>query len=336
MWPSASAGRPGDGQGTERSHHRSVLSTRPVVVPESSIARAAGERIDRQLRPVYEDGHVQVWHADARALPLADESVHLIVTSPPYNCRAPYDGYNDWLPWEQYWHGLIEPSMRECYRVLSRGGRIAVNLANVVRQDVAASPDNPPYHGRQRWKPPGANGDAWSLMIAPRLWLLLEEIGFLPREQLTWVKAASPEDIPTSTAWGSWCSASNPVLRAVAEPVFVASKASHARPPGASDLTAAEFKAWTRNVWHIPVRHGDGLLDHPCKFPPQLPWRLIKLYSFVGDVVLDPFCGSGTSLRVAKDLGRRGIGVDISSRYCAMSADRCRQGVLLRDEVRAL
>jgi DNA modification methylase len=285
-------------------------------------------------RPFYEDGCVRLFHGDARNLPIDDESVHLITTSPPYNCRLNYDGYDDWLPWDEYWHGLIEPSLRECFRVLVHGGRIAVNLANVIRQDVAEGRPRPAYNGRSRWKPPGSGGEAWSLMVAPRLWSLLEDIGFLPREQLTWVKAMNPEDIATSTAWGSWCSASNPVLRAVAEPVFIASKRTHARPPGQSDLTAAEFKAWTRNVWHITAGHTDQYLDHPSKFPIELPRRLIKLYSYVGDVVLDPFCGSGSTLRAAKDAGRRAIGVEISSRYCALSANRCRQELLFGLEVR--
>jgi len=285
-------------------------------------------RVDAPRQPVYDDGRVQVWHGDARALPLSDGSVHLVITSPPYNCRVAYDGYDDWLPWGQYWHDLIEPSMRECFRVLAPGGRIAVNLANVVRQDVTSQPTELLRQPRGRWKPPGANGQPWSVMVAPRLWATLEQIGFLPREQLTWIKALNPEDVVTSTAWGSWCSASNPVLRAVAEPVFIASKLTHRRIPGESDLTSDEFKAWTRNVWSIPAGRGGRDLDHPCKFPTELPLRLIKLYSYVGDVILDPFCGSGTTLRVAKDLARRAIGVDVSSRYCAMSADRCRQQLL--------
>ena len=79
-------------------------------------------RIDqREIQPMYEDGVVPVWNADARSLPFEDESVHLVVTSPPFNCRIPYDGYDDWLPWNEYWHGLIEPSMRECFRVLAPG-----------------------------------------------------------------------------------------------------------------------------------------------------------------------------------------------------------------------
>jgi site-specific DNA-methyltransferase (adenine-specific) len=165
-------------------------------------------------------------------------------------------------------------------------------------------------------------------MLAPRLWALLAEIGFLEREQLTWVKADNPEDISSSTAWGSWCSATNPVLRAVAEPVFIASKGTHTRPAGESDLTAEEFKAWTRNAWHIGTGHHDQYLDHPAMFPLELPRRLIKLYTFVGDLVVDPFAGAGTSLRAAKDLRRRAVGVEQSERYCRLAAARCAQDLL--------
>jgi site-specific DNA-methyltransferase (adenine-specific) len=293
----------------------------------------------------YDDGVCEVWQGDARRLPLADESVDLIVTSPPYNARIVYDGYEDWLPWETYWQGLIVPSMRECFRVLRHGGRLAVNMANVVRQDVPQAGRNgrptqyqpreslpKSWHGKRKWTPPGANGDSWALMVGPRLWHLLEDdLGFLPREQLTWAKAENAQDIGThSLAWGTYRSARNPVLRAVCEPVFIASKGTHSRGeprPGQDDLTPAEFKAWTRNVWTIPATNPDSL-GHPAVFPLELPRRLIKLYSYVGDVVLDPFCGSGTTLRAAKDVGRRAIGVDISPRYVALSANRCRQDLL--------
>lgn len=274
---------------------------------------------------------------DARALPLADASVHLVVTSPPYNARIAYDAYEDWLPWEDYWHGLIEPSLRECYRVLVHGGRIALNMANVLRCDVQDGyrPNGKkrplPYRAQngRKWSPPGAGGRAWAHMVAPLIWQLLAEIGFLPREQLTWVKAIRPEDMPTSTAWGTFASAQNPVLRAVAEPVFIASKGTHARELGESDLTAAEFKAWTRNAWSITTGHTEQYIGHPAVFPPELPRRLIKLYSYVGDTVLDPYAGSGTTVRAAKTLGRRGIGVEISERYCRMATSRCAQEVLL-------
>jgi len=256
----------------------------------------------------------------------------LVITSPPYNCRVDYDGFGDWLPWDDYWHGLIEPSLRECCRVLVHGGRIAVNLANVVRQNVPTARPKPESQGRWRWKPPGANGDDWAVMIAPRIWALFEEIGLLPREQLTWVKAARPEDIATSTAWGSWRSASNPVLRAVAEPVFIASKGTHTRPPGPSDLTAEEFKAWTRNAWTIPTGNARQF-EHPCVFPIELPRRLIKLYSYVGDTVLDPFMGSGTTLQAARVLRRRALGVEQSQKYCGLAANRVCQLLLPENTV---
>jgi len=273
----------------------------------------------------------QVEVGDARHLPLDDGSAQLVVTSPPYNARLSYDGYEDWLPWADYWHGLIEPALRECFRVLGHGGRLALNMANVVRQDVPV----PGHVGRPtqyqsrnhpwKWKPPGAGGDSWALMLAPRIWSLMEEIGFLPREQLTWVKGASMEDdntaLPTSsTAWGTWCSANNPVLRAVAEPVFIASKGTHSRGSGESDLTADEFKRFTKNVWFVSALKPD--VNHPAAFPEELPRRLIKLYSYPGDLVVDPFMGSGTTLVAAARLGRWAYGCDVSERYVQLARAR--------------
>lgn len=284
---------------------------------------------------------------DARHLPLRDESAHLIVTSPPYNARINYDGYEDWLPWDDYWHGLIEPALRECFRVLVHGGRLCLNMANVVRSNapnvqVIQDGWRPGKNGGKvkrpvtyralngrKWSPAGSNGEAWAKIVSPRLWSLLEDLGFLPREQLTWVKGDDPADTTkTSTAWGTWCSAQNPVLRAVAEPIFIASKGTHAREAGISDLTTAEFKAWTRNTWSISTAGEPMAGLHPAFFPLELPRRLIKLYSYVGDVILDPFAGSGTTLRAALNTGRRAVGVELSERYAALSWARCSQQIL--------
>ena len=274
----------------------------------------------------------QIEVGDARHLPLEDGSAHLWLASPPYNARLSYDVYQDWLPWEEYWHGLIEPSLREAYRVLAHGGRLALNMANVVRQDVPVAGHNgraTQYQSRNhpwKWKPPGAGGDSWALMLAPRIWALLEEIGFLPREQLTWVKGSPSDDedataTPTSsTAWGTWCSAQNPVLRAVAEPIFLASKGTHSREPGTSDIDAAEFKRLTKNVWFVSALKPD--MQHPATFPEELPRRLIKLYSYPGDLIVDPFVGSGTTVLAAARLGRWAYGCDISERYVALARAR--------------
>jgi modification methylase len=274
----------------------------------------------------------QIEVGDARHLPLDDGVAHLWLASPPYNARLSYEGYEDWLPWDEYWHGLIEPSLREAYRVLAHGGRLALNMANVVRQNVPVpGHDGQPtqYQSRNhpwKWKPPGAGGDSWALMLAPRIWALLEEIGFLPREQLTWVKGSPSEDEDTtatptsSTAWGTWCSAENPVLRAVAEPIFLASKGSHSRGAGPSDIEAAEFKRLTKNVWFVSALKPDS--GHPAAFPVELPRRLIKLYSYPGDLIVDPFAGSGSTILAAASLGRWAYGCDISQRYVAIARAR--------------
>ena len=258
------------------------------------------------MQPYYEDASTVLWQGDARALPIPDASVHLVVTSPPYNARIAYDGYEDWLPWDEYWHGLIEPSLRECYRVLVHGGRIAVNIGNVMRVD-----------------------GKWARFMLPELMRVLESAGFLPREHITWLKAGSPENqTNTSTAWGSWCSARNPVVRALAEPIVVMSKGTYEREPGDSDLTKAEFLEWTRNVWSLATDGAHSKHTHPAAFPVALARRLIKLYSYVGDTVLDPFAGSGTTLRAAKNERRRGVGVELSPKYCAGIAGRLAQDLL--------
>lgn len=299
-------------------------------------------------RPVYDADGVAIWNGDARALPLADGSCHLIVTSPPYNAGIKYDAYHDWLPWEDYWHGLIEPAVAECYRILAPGGRLCLNMPNVLRADskpmrLTSGSDRGTRRAigerirkTQRGQTWRVSAGDWPIMLSTHVWPLLERVGFLPREQLTWLKASHEDQITTnSTAWGTFASAQNPVLRATVEPIFIASKGSHSREAGESDITPDEFKAWSRNAWAIPAYlHPNG--DHPATFPLELPRRLIKLYSYVGDTVCDPFMGSGTTLWAAKLNGRQAVGVDLSARYCDRAADRCSQMLMsFGDEVPA-
>jgi DNA modification methylase len=283
---------------------------------------------------VYEDSLVRLFVGDARHIPIDDNSAGQIITSPPYNCRARYDGYDDWLPWDEYWNDLIVPFLRESIRVLVPGGRLCVNFANVIRKNVPDGQSSPPdwkLKGHWRWTPPGANGEDWAALIDEHFFPTVRQIeGALPRERLTWVKGDKANEVTTtSTAWGSWMRASNPVLRATSEPIYIVDKLTHKRPPGTTNITAEEFKAWTRNTWFVPVR---GLVTgkdaNPSQFPLEIPRRLMKLYGYVEDLVVDPFAGECTTLVAAKRLGRKAVGVEQGTNQCRRGADRCRQDVL--------
>lgn len=224
---------------------------------------------------------------------LPDQSVHLMVTSPPYNASKEYD--QD-LSLREYLD-LLARIWQETYRVLVPGGRVCINIANLGRKPYI------PLH---------------SFIIEGML-----AAGFLMRGEIIWNKAASASP---STAWGSWLSASNPVLRDVHEYILVFSKQSFRRPKGDRKPTIrkADFLAWTKSVWEFPAvqaRH----IGHPAPFPVELPHRCIQLYTFSGDVVLDPFAGSGTTCLSAKQDGRQYIGYDVNASYCTLAEERIKE-----------
>jgi DNA modification methylase len=221
---------------------------------------------------------------------LPDHCVHLMVTSPPYNAQKEYD--QD-LTLEEY-RQLLREVFAETKRVLVTGGRACINIANLGRKPYL------PLH---------------ALVIAEML-----ELGFLMRGEIIWDKAASAS---ASTAWGSWLSAANPVLRDVHEYILVFSKGSFRRPVDGRESTISrdEFLEWTKSVWTFPAVSARQI-GHPAPFPEELPRRLIQLYTFKGDVVLDPFAGSGTTCVAARDLGRHYIGYEIDPEYYRLAQAR--------------
>lgn len=221
-----------------------------------------------------------------------DESVHLMVTSPPYNVKKEYD--ND-LSLDEY-RSLLRSVFRETYRKLAAGGRACINAANLGRKPYI------PLH---------------SFIIEEML-----KIGYLMRGEIIWNKASSASP---STAWGSWQSASNPVLRDVHEYILVFSKGSFSRKQGDKENTIAkeDFLEWTKSVWTFPAVSAKSI-GHPAPFPEELPHRLIQLYTFKGDVVLDPFCGSGTACLAALKDGRHYIGYDDHEEYVTLARERIR------------
>ena len=221
---------------------------------------------------------------------LPDASVHLMVTSPPYNASKEYD--QD-LSLEEYLQ-MLEKVWRETFRVLVPGGRACINIANLGRK---------PY-----------------IPLHKYVMDIMNDLGFLMRGEIIWDKGSSASQ---STAWGSWQSASNPVLRDVHEYILVFSKNSFKRVRGDNENTISrdEFLEWTKSVWTFPAISARKI-GHPAPFPEELPHRLIQLYSYKGDVILDPFAGSGTTCLVASQDERHYIGYEINEKYVALARER--------------
>ncbi|UCF29078.1 MAG: site-specific DNA-methyltransferase [Chloroflexota bacterium] len=221
---------------------------------------------------------------------LPDSSVHLMITSPPYNASKDYDqdlNLSEYL-------SILGQVWQETYRVLVPGGRACINVANLGRK---------PY-------------------IPLHMYIIdiMMEIGFLMRGEIIWNKASSASQ---STAWGSWQSASNPVLRDIHEYILIFSKSNFKRDRSSKENTIGkdEFLDWTKSVWTFPAVSAKKI-GHPAPFPEELPHRLIQLYSFKGDVILDPFVGSGTTCLAAMRDARHYIGYDTNEEYIKLARDR--------------
>lgn len=221
---------------------------------------------------------------------IPDSSIHLMVTSPPYNVKKEYD--QD-LSLGEY-RELLRVVFTETHKKLVTGGRACINVANLGRKPYI------PLH---------------SYIIADML-----EIGYYMRGEIIWNKASSASP---STAWGSWMSAANPVLRDIHEYILVFSKGSFSRKRNRKEnsIRKEEFLEWTKSVWTFPAVSARSI-GHPAPFPEELPHRLIQLYTFKNDVVLDPFCGSGTACLAALKSGRNYIGYDIDAKYVELANHR--------------
>jgi len=222
---------------------------------------------------------------------LPDCSVHLMVTSPPYNVGKQYD---DDLSLDQY-IGLLKRVFAETYRVLVPGGRACINIANLGRR---------PY-----------------IPLNAHISRAMQESGFLMRGEILWDKGSSAG---SSTAWGTYMKAGNPVLRDVHEYILVFCKQSFTRPnprKRKSTISREEFLEFTKSVWKFPSERA-GKIGHPAPFPLELPRRLIQLYTFEGEVVLDPFAGSGSTCLAALQAKREYVGYDIDRAYCELALQR--------------
>lgn len=222
---------------------------------------------------------------------MEENSVDLILTSPPYNLNIKYADYDDnksldvYFDWCKIW-------INECYRVLKDGGRFCLQIGCFQ---------------------PSLNAPTYATFTN-----ICQEAGFTFREFIIWNK----NQIPARTAWGSWLSPSNPRI----SPPFEMIINFHKNSPkiinkGETDLEKQEFVKWTNGLWTIAPERAKKV-GHPAPFPEDLAKRCIKMHSYIGAIVLDPFNGSGTTCKVANDLRRKWIGFDITKEYCELAIKR--------------
>jgi len=255
----------------------------------------AGEYIENAVPPQFLNTVLAKSSESMEELP--DHSVHLMVTSPPYNVGKDYD---EDLTLEEYLE-FLQRVWREVHRVLVPGGRACINIANLGRKPYI------PLH---------------AFIIQQMV-----ELGFLMRGEIIWNKASSASG---STAWGSWCSPANPTLRDVHEYILIFSKAGFSRKnleKRRATISREEFLELTKSVWNFPAVRARQV-GHPAPFPIELPYRLIQLYTYKEEVILDPFMGSGQTAIAALQTNRDYIGYEVDEEYINLANKRIHQFIL--------
>lgn len=225
---------------------------------------------------------------------LKKNSIDLIVTSPPYNVDIRYNSFDDKIPYSVYLK-FTQKWLRKAFKVLKDDGRFCLNI---------------PLD-----KSKGGQQSVYADFVT-----IAKKIGFKYHSTIVW----NEQNISRRTAWGSWLSASAPYVIAPVEMIVVLYKKVWKKliiRGKKSDITRDEFIEWTNGVWTF-VGESKKKIKHPSPFPIELPRRCIKLFSFVGDTVLDPFLGSGSTLIACALTNRKGIGVEIDKKYCVLSKQR--------------
>ncbi|MYD45396.1 MAG: site-specific DNA-methyltransferase [Gammaproteobacteria bacterium] len=238
---------------------------------------------------------ITLYHGDFLRLDrIKSQSIDLIVTSPPYNIDIEYGSSNDNLSYGEYLDFSAD-WLRKCYDLCRSDGRMCLNI-----------PLDKNKGGQQS--------------VCADFTTIAKSVGWRYHSSIIWNEG----NVSRRTAWGSWLSASAPYVIAPVETIVVLYKESWKKTNGArtSDIERQEFIDWTNGLWTFNGQSKKGAGGHPTAFPLELPKRCIKLFSFVGDTVFDPFVGSGSSLIAASILGRRGIGVEIDSDYCQIALTR--------------
>ena len=245
----------------------------------------------------YYSGDISIYNDDILTIKSIPKStIDLIVTSPPYNLDMDYSSYDDKKSYREYLE-FTNKWLEKCYMLVKDDGRICLN----VPLDKNKGGRNPTY--------------ADVAFIA-------QTIGWQYHSTVIW----NTGNMSKRTAWGSWMSASAPYVISPVEMILIMYKNKNGwkKTSGSheNDITRDEFLEWTNGVWTFPGQNKKGAGGHPAPFPVELPKRCIKMFSFVGDKILDPFVGSGSTLIAAKENNRKAIGVEIDKGYCDIAVER--------------
>ena len=222
-----------------------------------------------------------------------EDSIDLIITSPPYNVDIKYGAHDDQMTYRDYLEFTRE-WIKKCYQMAKPDGRFCLNI-----------PLDKNKGGQQS--------------VCADITTIAKQIGWQYHSTIIW----NEQNISRRTAWGSWLSASAPYVIAPVEAIVVLYKAVWKKQGGSreSDITREEFLEWTNGVWTFSGE-SKKRIGHPAPFPVELPNRCVKLFSFVGDRVLDPFLGSGSTLIACFQNNRQGIGIDVDENYCNLARKR--------------
>jgi len=217
----------------------------------------------------------------------------LIITSPPYNVDIKYNSHNDDLTYDEYLK-FSEIWIRNCFKWTKNQGRFCLNI--------------PLDKNKGGQKSVGAD-----------LTTIAQKVGWKYHSTIIWNEG----NISRRTAWGSWLSATAPYVIAPVELIVVLYKGEWKKTNRSkiSDITKKEFMEWTNGLWTF---NGESKkrIGHPAPFPLELPYRCIKLFSFIDDIIFDPFAGSGTTLIAANNTNRYSVGLEIDLKYCGLAKQR--------------
>ena len=250
----------------------------------------------KAAKPFFSMGSLRIYKSGILEIDaIQDESIDLIVTSPPYDIDVKYQNYDDNLPYDQYLD-FTRKWLSKVRSLTRPDGRLCLNI-----------PLDKNKGGQQS--------------VCADITTIAKEVGWKYHSTIIW----NEQNISRRTAWGSWMSASAPYVITPVETILVMYKHRWKKiQKGKSDITRDEFIQWTNGVWNFSGE-SKTKIGHPAPFPIELPKRCIKLFSFQGETVLDPFLGSGTTLIACLQTHRVGIGVEINREYCQLAAERLKQ-----------